>query len=83
MAEVNATATLRGLGPMGKAMSVAGIAIGVLVAVMFTLDLFLGIPFGGPSLGGTTRVGILPDIAFALCGAILAYLGWSAMREAK
>jgi hypothetical protein len=60
---------------MGKAMSVAGMAIGGVVAVMFALDLFLSIPFGGKATGS--------DIGLALCGAILAYLGWSAFREAK
>ncbi len=63
---------------MGKAMSVAGMVVGGLVAVMFTLDLFLHIPFGGPSKGGA-----MSDIGLALCGAMLAYLGWNAFREIK
>jgi len=60
---------------MGKAMSVAGMVVGGLVAVMFALDLFLHIPFGGRAAG--------PDIGLALCGGMLAYLGWNAFREAK
>ena len=63
---------------MGKAMSVAGMAIGGLVALMFALDLFLGIPFGGTSKGGA-----MSDIGMALCGAVVAYLGWSAFRDVK
>ncbi len=63
---------------MGKAMSVAGMAIGGLVAVMFALDLLLGIPFGGPSKGGA-----MSDIGMAICGGIVAYLGWSAFRDVK
>jgi len=60
---------------MGKAMSIAGMVIGGLVALIFTLDAFLGIPFGG-------REGMmLPDIGLAICGAMLAYLGWNAFRE--
>ena len=78
MGLTRANAGLEGLGPMGKAMSVAGMAVGGLVAVMFALDLFLGIPFGGPSKGGA-----ISDIGLALCGAILAYLGWNAFREVK
>ena len=78
MLESHAAAGLQGLGPMGKAMSVAGIVVGGLVAVMFALDLFLHIPFGGPS-----RAGMLPDIGLAICGGILAYLGWNAFREVK
>ncbi|HVT29305.1 MAG TPA: hypothetical protein VHE81_14915 [Lacipirellulaceae bacterium] len=73
-----ATGALQGLGPMGKAMSVAGMVVGGLVAVMFTLDLFLSFPFGG-----TSRGGLLPDVGMALCGGILAYLGWNAFREIK
>ena len=63
---------------MGKAMSVAGLVVGGLVAVMFTLDLFLHIPFGGPSNSGA-----LSDIGMAICGAIVAYLGWNAFRDVK
>jgi hypothetical protein len=58
-------------------MSIAGMVIGGLVALMFTLDIFLGIPFGG--LPGMT----LPDVGLALCGAILSYLGWSAFRDSQ
>jgi hypothetical protein len=45
---------------------------------MFALDLFLGFPFGGPSKGGA-----LSDIGMAICGAIVAYLGWNAFRDVK
>jgi hypothetical protein len=61
---------------MGKAMSVAGLIVGGLVAVMFTLDLFLSFPFGG-------KGGALSDIGMAICGAVVAYLGWNAFREIK
>jgi hypothetical protein len=63
---------------MGKAMSVAGIVIGGMVSAMFALDLFLHIPFGGPSKGGA-----MSDIGLAVCGAILAYLGWNSFREVR
>jgi hypothetical protein len=56
-------------------MSIAGLLAGGLISLAFELDLALGIPFGG--------VRPLMDIGFALCGAILAYLGWNAMVEAK
>ena len=55
-------------------MSIAGIVIGGVLALAFTLDLVLGIPFGG-------RVAMM-DIGFAICGGILAYLSWNALREA-
>jgi hypothetical protein len=59
---------------MGKAMSIAGMITGGLVALIFLLNLVAGFPFGGQ--GGT-----LVNIGFAICGIILAYLGWNAFRE--
>jgi len=59
---------------MGKAMSIAGIVIGGLLALMFTLNLVLSIPFGGQG-------GAMANIGLATCGAILAYLGWNAFRD--
>jgi hypothetical protein len=59
---------------MGKAMSIAGMVTGGLLAVAFLMDAFLGVPFGGVG-------GMLPAIGFAVCGLILAYLGWNAFRE--
>jgi hypothetical protein len=70
-----AYAAIRDAGPMGKAMSIAGMVIGALVGVMFALDAVIGFPFGG-------REGMmLPDIGLALCGLMVAYLGWNAFRE--
>jgi hypothetical protein len=59
---------------MGKAMSIAGMVTGGLVAVVFLLDLVIRFPFGG-------KGGLMVDIGFFICGAILAYLGWNAFRE--
>jgi hypothetical protein len=59
---------------MGKGMSIAGMLIGGLLALIFLLDMLLGIPFGG-------RAGAMVDLGFALCGIMLAYLGWNAFRE--
>jgi hypothetical protein len=61
---------------MAKAMSIAGMVIGGLVALLFALDLALATPFGRVA-------GWLPDVGLFLCGAILAYLGWNAFREQK
>jgi hypothetical protein len=63
---------------MGKAMAVAGMVVGGLVATTFALDLFLNFPFGGPSKGGA-----MSDMGMAICGAIVAYLGWNAFRDVK
>lgn len=60
---------------MGKAMSIAGLVVGAVLAVAFALDLVLGIPFGG-------KVPVM-NIGFLVSGLILAYLGWSAFRDAS
>ena len=64
---------------MGKAMSVAGMVVGGLVAVMFALDLIIAFPFGGTARGGS----LITDVGLAICGGILAYLGWNAFRDIK
>jgi hypothetical protein len=66
---------------MGKAMSVAGLIVGGLIVAMFASDILLRIPFGGPSRSGTST--FLPEVGLALCGAMLAYLGWNAFRQVK
>ncbi|MEX0641096.1 MAG: hypothetical protein WD468_00265 [Pirellulales bacterium] len=60
---------------MGKAMAIAGMAVGSIIGLAFVLDLVLKFPFGG-------RVPMM-DIGFFLCGAILAYLSWNALRDTK
>ena len=60
---------------MAKAMSIAGLIAGGLIAVAFAMDLALHAPFGG--------LKPMMDIGFIICGGILAYLGWNAFSEAK
>lgn len=76
MASSSAIAGIQGSGPMAKAMSVAGMVIGGLLALMFALDLALRVPFGRVA-------GVMPDLGLAICGGILAYLGWNAFRDVK
>jgi hypothetical protein len=61
---------------MGKGMSIAGMVIGGMVVLLFVLNLAAGFPFGGSG-------GMVVNIGFALCGGMLAYLGWSAFRDAQ
>jgi hypothetical protein len=75
MADNSSTADIRGIGPMGKAMSIAGMVIGGVLTLVFALDLVLKIPFGG-------RV-LMMDIGFVVCGLILTYLSWNAFRDAS
>ena len=76
MAGTYAIAGTQGSGPMAKAMSVAGMVIGGLLALLFTLDLALKMPFGRVA-------GVIPDLGLAICGAVLAYLVWNAFRDVK
>lgn len=59
---------------MAKAMSYFGMGVGLLLAVAFGLDAVIGEPFGGAN----TPI----DIGFAVCGLILAYMSWDALRSA-
>jgi hypothetical protein len=61
---------------MGKAMSIAGMVAGGLVALAFIANLIIKVPFGGSG-------GALVNVGFFLSGAILAYLGWNAFREMR
>jgi len=58
---------------MPKIMTIIGLVLAGLIVLLFGVDLALGIPFG--------RTSMAMDIAFVICGAILAYLSWSTMRE--
>jgi hypothetical protein len=76
MASPSAIAGTQGSGTMTKAMSVAGMVIGGLVALLFVMDLALRMPFG-------RIAGVPSDLGMAICGGIVAYLGWNAYRDAK
>jgi hypothetical protein len=58
---------------MAKAMTIGGMAVAGLTALVFGLDLVAEFPFQG--------VNKLMDIGFVLCGLILGYLSWHAFRE--
>jgi len=61
---------------MPKGLSIFGLAIAILLLILFGLDLALGIPFG--------RGSVLPmDIGIVVSALILVYLSWSTFREQK
>jgi hypothetical protein len=63
---------------MPKVLTIAGLIVSILMFVLFALDLAAGIPFGVDS-GAATVI----DVAFMVCGGVLAYLSWSTMRELR
>lgn len=66
-------ALIRGLVQMARGLTIAAIAIAILMLVLFGLDLAVGMPFGKQSL--------LMDICFIVCGLGLGLLGISTWRE--
>jgi hypothetical protein len=80
MMDAGSISGVRGVGPMAKAMSIAGLVVGGLLALIFAADLILGIPFGGK--GSLLSSGSLMDLGFLICALILCYLSWNALRDA-
>lgn len=57
---------------MGKGLCIFGLVAAVVLLILFGLDIATGL----------FQIGnIVVDIAFIVCGAILGYLSWSALRE--
>jgi hypothetical protein len=75
MAGFQTATAVRGSGPMAKAMSIAGMIVAGLLALVFIADLAVGIPF--------SRVGTTTDVGFVVSALILAYLSWNAFRDSK
>ncbi len=60
---------------MPKMMTVAGLVVSGVLALLFVADLAVSIPFG--------RVSLWMDISFLACAVMLGYMSWSTMRELK
>lgn len=60
---------------MGKGMSIAAMVVAGLIAFLFAFDLALKFPF--------SRASVTIDVAFLICGAILGYLSWNALRDTR
>jgi hypothetical protein len=61
---------------MDKALCYGALGIGALMMLVFLLDLFVGIPFGGGNF-------VMGDVFGLLASAIVVYLGWNASRDLK
>ncbi|MCH2115811.1 MAG: hypothetical protein MK171_12985 [Pirellulales bacterium] len=60
---------------MAKALTIAGLVVAALVLLLFSIDLFTGIPFG--------TEGKVMDIGAVFASAILVYLSLNTLRELR
>jgi hypothetical protein len=60
---------------MAKALSIFGMAVSILLLLVFGLDLAIGFPFNGYHS--------VMSISFVVFSALLIYLSWSAFRDAR
>ncbi len=60
---------------MSKAMTIVGMVVAGLVALVFALDLATGIPFSKASL--------LMDVGGMIAALVLGYLSWDAMKDVR
>ncbi len=60
---------------MSKALTIFGMVVAGLVALVFTADMALGIPFEGADWK--------MDIGAIIAAGILGYLSWDAFRDAR
>ena len=58
---------------MPKALCMIGMAVAILLLIIFLLDLIASIPF--------QRASLVMDISMLLCALALGYASWSTFRE--
>jgi len=58
---------------MGRALTIAAMAMAILLLVIFGMDLAIGVPFG--------RSNPTMSICFVVFALVLGYLSWSTLRE--
>ncbi|MCA9246228.1 MAG: hypothetical protein KDA42_03905 [Planctomycetales bacterium] len=58
---------------MPKVMTIVGLVVSGLIALVFLVDLALGLPFN--------RASTTMDISFLICAVLLAYMSWTTMKE--
>jgi len=61
---------------MEKIMCYAAIGIGALMALLFLMDLIMGMPFGGGSFA-------VPDVLGFIASGVVTYMGLNALKEVK
>lgn len=65
---------------MDKVLCYGAVAVAVLMLVVFALDLVAGFPFGRGAASNPFR---LVDAFGILASAVVAYMGWNAIRDLK
>jgi hypothetical protein len=60
---------------MSKALTIFGMVVAGLVALVFLADIAVGVPFQGASK--------TMDVGAIIAASVLGYLAWDAMREAR
>ena len=60
---------------MPKALTILGMIVSVLVAILFGADLAISFPF--------QRASMMMDVVFIACAGMLGYMSWSSFREQK
>lgn len=58
---------------MPKVMTIMGMAVSVIMLLVFGLDLASGQPFA--------RASIAMDVGFVVCAAMLFYISWATKRD--
>jgi hypothetical protein len=66
---------------MEKNMCYAALGVAGLMALLFLLDLFAGFPFGGGITNGGPFTVI--DILGVIASGIVAYLGYSSLKDIR
>jgi hypothetical protein len=60
---------------MPKALTVMGMVVAGLIALVFVFDLVLAVPF--------YKANKTMDVCFIICALILGYLSWSTFKEQR
>ena len=58
---------------MPKVLCMTGMAIALLILLLFVLDLAVKFPF--------QRFNTMMDVVFVVCALVLGYLSWATLRE--
>jgi hypothetical protein len=61
--------------PMSKALTIFGMVVAGLIALVFVADLAVGVPFEGADK--------IMDIGALIAAGVLGYLSWDAFRDAR